>query len=684
MRKQILFPKLKGLIHGGDYNPDQWLDRPDILKEDIRLMKKAGVNSATLGIFSWAAYEPSEGEFHFEWMADIIENLYQNGIYTILSTPSGARPAWLDAAYPEAMRVDERGVRNHHGVRHNHCMTSPRFREKVAVIDKKIARRLGTHPGVILYHISNELGGACYCPLCVQKFQAYLAEVFEGDIEKLNKAWWTSFWSHHYNSFDQIEPPFANGEISVMGLNLEWRRFTTANMNDFLKFEIQVLREETPQVPVTTNFMRLYEELDYRKMAPQLDVISWDNYPLFHNDWESLGDTLAETSFQHAVMRSLNRKKPFMMMESAPGLVNWHSVNKLKRPGVHRLACLQAVACGSDTVQYFQWRKGRGSYEQFHGAVVDHNGSEDTRIFREVAEVGELLQKLTPVAGTLCRPKAALLFDWDNRWAIRDARALADSTKKYEDTCLDFYRAFLRLGVEMDVVGSEEDLRDYRLVAAPMLYMLQPKTAARLTEFVKGGGQLLATYFTGYVDTNQLCCLGGFPGDGLSDLFGITSEEIDTYYPLDRNGVRLLDGSVWEVRDYAEILRVRDARVLGVYTDDFYRETPALTCKAHGQGRAYYIAARTEAARMTPLFERMLAQAQIPVKKLPQGVEYHVRGAENEVYEFYLNSTMQTVVLEGAAGFEMLEGKTLEGELALKPCGVAVVRRQCQVSSFTT
>ena len=675
MEKKLLFPQLKGLIHGGDYNPDQWLDRPDILEEDIRLMKKSGINSVTLGVFSWAAYEPVEGEFHLEWMEEIVEKLYQNGIYTVLSTPSGARPAWLDAAYPEAMRVDSRGLRNHHGIRHNHCMTSPKFREKVAIIDRKLAERLGSHPGVILYHISNELGGECYCPLCARKFQEYLAEKFDNDIEKLNKAWWTSFWSHHYNSFDQIEPPFANGETSVMGLTLEWKRFTTWSMNDFMKFEIQTLREITPHMPVTTNFMRLFPGLDYRKMAPELDVISWDNYPAFHNDTESFADTMAETSFQHAVMRSLKRGTPFMMMESAPGLVNWHPVNKLKRPGVHRLACLQAVACGSDTVQYFQWRKGRGSYEQFHGAVIDHVGTADTRVFQEVAEVGELLQKIAPVAGTLGKTRAALLFDWDNRWAIWDTKALANATKKYEDTCIDFYRVFLKLGVDMDVVGSEEDLTQYDLIIAPMLYMLQPKTTSNLLDFVKRGGQLLATYFTGYVDTDQLCFLGGFPGDGLAELFGVVSEEIDTYYPSDRNGVRLNDGTVWEVRDYAEILRVKDAEVLGVYTGEFYKDTPALTCKAYGQGKAYYAAARSSAAQMVSLFEKMLKEAGIPVKKLPGNVEYHTRSADGETYEFYLNCGEEPVMISDVSGTDLVTGDVLRGELSLSGYGVAVVQK---------
>ena len=683
MEKKILFPRIGGFVHGGDYNPDQWLDRPDILEEDVRLMKKAGINSVTLGVFSWASYEPAEGEFHLEWMEEIIDNLYKNGIYTVLSTPSGARPAWLDEKYPEAMRVDNRGVRNHHGVRHNHCMTSPEYRAKVAVIDRKLAERFGSHPGVIMYHISNEFGGECYCPHCIQKFREYLAEKFDHDIEKLNKAWWTSFWSHHYNSFEQIEPPFANGETSVMGLNLEWRRFTTWSTDDFMRFEIDTLRSVTPDVPVTANFMQMFGGLDYRKMAPHLDVVSWDNYPTFHNDRETLPETFAETAFHHALMRSLKRDVPFMMMESAPGLVNWHKVNKLKRPGIHRLACLQAVACGSDSVQYFQWRKGRGSYEQFHGAVVDHNGTGDTRVFREVAEVGELLKKIAPAAGTTVRSRAAVLFDWDNRWAIWDVKALAQETKNYEKVCVDIWREFLKLGIDMDVVGSDENLDRYDVVVAPMLYMVTPRAADNLKEFVERGGQLLATYFTGYVDDNQLCFQGGFPGEGLKELFGIVSEEIDSLYPSDRNGVALKDGSLWEVRDYAEILKVVDAEVLGTYAEDFYAGGAALTCKRSGKGAAYYMAARTEASDMRPLFEKLLVDAGIAVKRLPEGVEYHVRTGEEGVYEFYLNCTAEPALVEDVQGVDLVAGNTVGGSLELDGYGVAVVSQPCFKASAT-
>ena len=675
MEKNILFPQTGGFVHGGDYNPEQWLDRPDILEEDIRLMKKAGINSATLGGFSWSVLEPKEGEFHFEWLEAIIDRLYENGIYTVLATPSGARPAWLDAAYPEAMRVDRRGMRARHGGRHNHCMSSPKYREKVEIIDRKLAKRFGSHPGVILYHISNEFSGECFCPYCVKKFRQYLWEQYDHDIEKLNAAWWTTFWSHRYNSFDQIEPPFENGETSVMGLNLEWKRFTTWNTNDFMKHETGVLRSVTPEIPVTANFMRLFGGLDYRKMAPELDVISWDNYPEFHNDRETLAETMRETAFQHSVMRSLKAGKPFMMMESAPGLVNWQPVNKLKRPGIHRLACLQAIACGSDSVQYFQWRKSRGSFEQFHGAVVDHIGTDDTRIFREVAEVGDLLKKIAPAAGTTVRTRAALLFDWDNRWAVADTKALSQESKRYEETCRGIWEEFFKLGIDMDVVGSDENLNRYDLVVAPMLFLLQPGTAQNLKTFVERGGQLLATYFTGYVNRDTLCYLGGFPGDGLKELFGIVSEEIDSLYPGDRNGIQMADGSIWEVRDYAEILRVQDAEVLGSYTEDFYRGMAAVTCKHYGEGNAYYVAARTDAGRMRPLFEKMMKDARIFAQDLPEGVEYHERSGDEGTYAFYLNCTAEEKAVSGIRGKELLTGTRVDDSLILPEYGAAVVKR---------
>lgn len=664
MNNKIFFPQVNGILHGSDYNPDQWLDRPDILEKDIELMKKAKMTSMSLGIFSWSAYEPTEGEFHMDWLKDIMDKLYENGIYTILATPSGARPAWLDEKYPECMRVGADDHRAHHGVRHNHCMSSPKFREKTGIIINKIIDTVGKHPGLAMWHLSNEFGGECFCPLCKKKFQDYLANKFDNDINKLNKAWWTGFWSHTYNDFSQIEPPYLNGEFSVMGLNLEWKRFTTWNTTDYMKSEIDIIRKRTPNIPITTNFMQLFPGLDYRVMAKELDVISWDSYPVFHNNYETMADTMAHNSFDHAVMRSLKKNQPFMLMECAPGLVNWHEYNKLKRPGVHKLFSAQAVACGSDTVQYFQWRKSRGSFEQYHGAVVDHLGTDDTRVFKEVAEVGAMLDSLSNVKGTIVKPKAALIFDWDNMWAIDNMRGLSDKTKNYAKTCIQIYHEFLKLGIDMNVVASDDNLDDYNVVIAPMLYMLRPGASDNLKAFVKRGGQLMATYLTGYVDDNTLCYLGGFPGDGLSELFGVISEEIDTYYDSDENSATFTDGHKAIIHDYAEILRVSDTDILAKYDKDFYAGTPAITCKNFGKGKAYYVGARIDMDSMSGFFKTMLKETNTTYLTLPAGIEYHKREDESgKAIEFYLNVT------ENEITFNMTDNT----QVTLKPYGVKIV-----------
>ena len=672
-----VYKKLEGLIHGGDYNPEQWLDRPDILEEDIRLMKEAGMNCATLGVFSWTTYEPKEGEYHFEWLRKIMDDLYANGIYTILATPTGARPAWVDHTYPEAMRVDEHGVRYHHGVRHNHCMSAPVFRLKARTIIEELLNAVGDHPGLIMFHINNEFGGECFCPYCVKRFQKYLSVKFDDDIDKLNKAWWTTFWSHTYNVFEQVEPPYANGEFSVMGLNQEWKKFTTWSMTDYMKFEIEILRKKRPDIPVTTNFMELYPGLDYYEMAKELDVVCWDSYPAFHNDYEDFYTTMARNSFNHAVIRSMKKHQPFMLMESAPGLVNWHPYNKVKRPGVHKLASLQAIACGSDTVQYFQWRKSRGSYEQYHGAVVDHLGTSDTRIFKEVADVGANLKLLKEIQGSYVQAKVAIIYDWENRWAIEGMKGLAQETKNYPETCELIYRQLLHLGVDADVVSQQSDLSDYQLVIAPMMYLLKEGTAESFRSFVENGGTVLATYLTGYVDENQLCYLGGFPGDGLKDLFGVISEEIDTLYPSDRNAICFENHTKGIVRDYAEVLRVQDAKVLATYESDFYKDMPAYTVKEVGKGRAYYLAARLEEQPMRELLAQVIVAAGLEIMELPEQVETHLRVGKDATYRFFQNHGTEEVKIKEISGVELLSGKKVENELIIERNGTKVIKSNC-------
>lgn len=682
MQKRILFPKINGFIHGGDYNPDQWLDRPDILQKDIELMKKAHINCVTLGIFSWYAYEPMEGEYHFDWLEAIMDNLYENGILTILATPSGARPAWLDAKYPDAMRVDAYGIRNHHGVRHNHCISSENYRRCVRKIDTKIAERFANHPGIIMWHISNEFGGYCYCNQCKKKFQSYLRDKFNNDINRLNAGWWTSFWSHTYSDFEEIEPPYINGENSVLALIQEWKRFTTWNTMDFIQNEIDAVKPFNENIPITTNFMTMevFEDLDYHSISEQLDVISWDSYPRFHNDYESLSDTFLNNAFNHALFRSMKKDQPFMMMESAPGLVNWSSVNKYKRPGIHKLACLQAIACGSDTVQYFQIRKSRGAFEQYHGAVIDHVGTDKTRVFKEVEEVGKALEKIHEIAGTVACNKVAVVFDWNCRWAIKDVQALAADTKKYEETCRGIWKELVKMGIEPDIVRADGKWEAYQLVIAPMMYIASEETGRNVERFVEQGGILIGTYFTGYVDENLLCHLGGFPGAGLSKLFGVISEEIDSLYPTDRNHISWKDTKeVSEVIDYAELLRVEGAEIIARYTEDYVDNEPAITRKQYGKGKTYYVGCRLKPSDMREFFKRILIESDISARNVPEGIEYHVRCDDDNHYEFFLNTTDESIKLRVRGGLDLLTGNYLDEYTELEKNQVIIVKKKEEV-----
>ena len=672
----VLFPKIPVLLHGGDYNPDQWLDRPDILEEDIKMMKKAGVNTATVGVFSWSALEPQEGNFQFGWLHDIMDKLYENGIYTVLATPTGARPAWMDEKYPSVLRVEKDGRRNHHSGRHNHCMRSLEYRALVEKMDTKLAQEFGNHPGLILWHISNELGGECYCDSCKKRFQEYLREKYHNNIEELNKQWWTSFWSRSFDSFEQIEPPYDNGEHSILGLNLDWKRFNSWNIKDYLAFERRILKKYTPQVPATANFMKLFEQLDYVDLAKEIDIISWDGYPSWNNDYETPVDTAAELSFDHAVMRSLKKDKPFMLMESTPSLVNWHSVNKLKRPGILRASSIQTIGCGSDTVQYFQWRKGRGAAEQFHGAVVDHLGRDDTRVFKEVSEVGELLKKLAPVTGSRVASKAAVLFDWSNRWAIKDMQGMAHDTKNYEKEVRKFYNIHLKKGINADIVFPLEDLSSYSLVVLPMYYAVSKEAGAWLKEYVKNGGTVVATYLTAYVNENTLAYLGGFPGAGLGEVFGLYAEELDTLYPTDSNAVLMKDGNKAIVKDYCELIKLTGAEVLGTYESDFYAGMPAVTVHSYGNGKAYYIGTRMEEEDLIKFFTQIWSECGIKEKELPEGVEYLTRTAEDgSTFDFYVNyNAMPVTVQLSKDGTNLLNGEAVSGKVEILPFNAVVVK----------
>ncbi len=655
------------IIHGGDYNPDQWINTPEIWDEDMRLMKLAHVNSATVGIFSWSMLEPEEGVYNFEWLDKILDKLYENGIDVILATPSGARPAWLAQKYPEVLRVEETGVRNEYGVRHNHCLTSPVYREKVRNINRKLAERYKDHPAVKMWHISNEYCGECHCDLCQEAFRNWLKEYYHNSLDELNFKWWNGFWSHQVTDWSQINSPKFRGENHVSAMKLCWNRFVSDSHISFYENEIEPLREITPHIPITTNFMKMYNGIDYQKMAKKLDLVSWDNYPAW--DQNKNRKEALEAAFVHDAFRSMKNGQPFFMMESTPSQVNWHDVNKLPKPGMQEISSIQSVAHGADSVQYFQWRKSRGGHEKYHGAVVDHCGHENTRVFRDISRLGKNLEKLSDVVGGYSDSKVAIIYDWENSWATKHFHGFNNINRSYFEESIKWYAPFMKKGVSVDIIAMDDDFSKYDLVIAPFLYMLKDGTDKRIEEYVENGGNFVATYLLGLVDKDDLCFLGGFPANNLKKVFGIWHEDTDGLPEGIKNSVAY-NGKNYDVVHICDIIHANEAEALGNYEKDFYKDLPAVTVNSYGKGKAYYVAFRND----DDFAEDFLSQFDIKPDadiKLADGVYLRKRG--DLVFVMNFSDEERTVTLDKEYT-NVITDEKINGEVKLPVSGYLVLK----------
>jgi len=671
-------------LHGADYNPEQWLHLPEVLEEDIELMKKANCNVMAVNIFGWSSIEPAEGQYQFEQLDRVIEKLHENGIKIILATPTGARPNWLAKKYEETNRVTEEGSRCKPGLRHNHCYTSPIFREKAKEIVTQLANRYGNHPGIILWHISNEFEGECHCPLCQQAFREWLAEKYDHDIKKLNVAWWTTFWSHTYSSFDEIDSPSKIGEHWVHGQNIDWKRFVTHQTIDYMKEEIAIIRKITPHIPLTTNthdYVHLSRGINYWELVKHIDIVSWDNYPTWHTNSAKNWETGARSGFIHDINRALKGGQPYLMMESSPSATNWHPVAKLLRPGMQNLAGIQAIAHGSNSVQYFQWRKSLGSFEKFHGAVVDHYSTDQTRVFKEVSQLGADLKAIHQMLDTRIEAKAAIVYDWENYWGIEDTIVPNNDQKAYFETCVNHYKQFWKKGISTDVVSMDVAFDQYDIVVAPMLYMVKEGVGEKIEAFCQRGGIFITTYWSGIVDESDLCFRTGRPGP-LRKVLGIWSEEIDALYEGEHNQIRMLGTEeLYQTTLFCDLVHLEGAKALAVYEDDFYKGRPALTQNTFGKGHAYYICSRNDPAFFDDFYESIFRKHQISsgfTSDLPEGVSVSKRS--NGLNDFYViqnySKHVQSISLPDEDYIDLLWKEEVKKRLEIGAYGYRILKKQ--------
>jgi beta-galactosidase len=688
---KLLVPGFAKILHGGDYNPDQWLHAPEIIDEDFRLMKLAHCNTFALGIFAWTSYEREEGAFDFSWLDRIMDRMAAAGHKVILATPSGAKPAWLADKYPEVRRIDRNGRREPIGGRHNHCPTSPVYRRKVAEINARLSERYAGHPALAMWHLSNEYSGECFCDLCLARFRAWLGERY-GTVDALNEAWWTAFWSHTFTSFDEIDPR----DRSIDSLQLDFRRYVSDQTIDFMRAELSAVRRFS-RAGATTNLMGLHSGLHYPKLVAELDCVADDQYPAYSPNSADLARDVLRVAFKDDLHRAIKPDRPWMLMESCPDSPQWRHPIQLKRPGIHQAEMLQALGHGAEGTCYFPWRKGPAGSEKFHGAVVDHVGNEHTRVFRKVAELGERYERLSEIIGSRVHSEVAVIYDWEVRWAFDASEGICSDNEAwalgprgqdaYENTCLDHYAPFARHGISVDVIDAGRDLTPYKLVIAPQLWMLAPGVAERLKRFVEAGGTLVSTYYTGYCDQNNRCFLGGFPGDGLMELFGIWNEELDW---LDASLSRRISlrpeaadlnlAASYDASRLCALVHLRGATALADYAEDFYAGTPALTRHSYGRGSAYYQAAALDSAFLRDFYGALIEQlgfARCFGSELPAQVTAQRRLNEQHEYLFLQNfsAAPQSISLPGAY-FDLLQQREVASVLEIEPWGSTVLRRE--------
>ncbi|MED7923383.1 beta-galactosidase [Nonomuraea sp. LP-02] len=612
------------IAYGGDWNPEQWPE--ETWQQDVALMREAGVNQVSLGIFSWSVLEPAEGVFDFGWLDRAMDLLAANGIRAGLATPTASPPPWFGASYPEALPVDADGRRLHHGSRQGFCPSSPIYRDRALRIAERVATRYAGHPALALWHVHNEYGchnARCYCDTSADAFRAWL-RARHGSLDELNDAWGTAFWSQRYGDWAQILPPRATPSFTNPGQQLDFRRFSSDALVELYTAERDLLRSVTPDVPVTTNLMAgVHWDMDCWAFAAELDVVATDHYLI-----GARAEPHIDLAFAADYARSLNGGRPWLLMEHSTSAVNWQPRNLAKAPGELRRNSLQHLARGADAIMFFQWRASRAGAEKWHSAMLPHAGP-DTKIFREVKALGAELAGLDGMPGSRVTAEVAILLDHASVWA-QDHPAQPTSELDPVEEAKRWHAALWRAGITCDLAHPEGDLSGYRLVLVPMLYLVSDAGAAGLADFTRAGGVTLVGPYSGIVDEHDRVRLGGYPG-AWRELLGVSVEE---FFPLE-GPIALESGGTGTV--WSELAHVTGAKVLDAYATG----EPAWTRHEQGGGAAHYLTTRLDDAALARVLAAVCAEAGVrPAATAPPGVEVVRRAHEDgRAFLFAINHT---------------------------------------------
>ncbi|HEX8343455.1 MAG TPA: beta-galactosidase [Actinoplanes sp.] len=662
------------MSYGADYNPEQW--PREVWDDDVRAMQQAGVTIVSLGIFSWARLQPTADSWDFGWLDDIMDRLHAGGIEVDLATATASPPPWLSTAYPEILPVTRTGETLWPGARQHWRPTSPVFREHALRLVRAMAERYADHPALVAWHVNNELGchnAYDYSDDAARAFRDWLRARYT-TLDRLNEAWGTAFWSQRYSDWEQILPPRLAASHPNPTQQLDFKRFSSDALKDYLRAERDLLREITPEVPVTTNFMIMGDPgaMNYADWAAEVDFIANDHYVM------PSPQAVDELSFSANLTGNIAGGRPWFLMEHSTSAVNWQPVNVAKKPGEMARDSLTHVAHGADAVCFFQWRQSAAGAEKYHSAMLPHAGT-DSALFRDVVDLGRKLDALAPVAGSSRKPApVAIVFDWVSAW-VSQADSHPTSRLRYKQEALDWYSALLALGIRADVVPVGTPLDGYRMVVAPVLHVVPAALAESLTRYVTGGGHLVTTYFSGIVDDDDHIWLGGYPG-ALRDLLGIRIEE---FGPLqDHEQVELDNGATGTLWTDRIDLIAPDVQVLAGYKTGEQAGRPAVTRRSVAAGSATYVSTRLGRHGLQPLLEELAGVAGVR-SELPADlrgrVELAVRSGNGADFWFLLNRTEETVDIAAVDGDPLIG--THDAPPGLAPRGVAVLKTSTSSSA---
>lgn len=659
MTTHSITDRLGGLAFGGDYNPEQW-DEP-VWKEDDKLMRRARVNLATVGVFSWALLEPEEGRYDFAWLDAHIERLHANGVAVDLATPTASPPPWFTLAHPDALMVQPDGTRLIHGSRDTYCLTAPAYRDAARRIAEALAERYGDHPTLALWHVHNEYATLCHCEHTAASFRVWL-RARHGSLDVLNEAWGTAFWSQRYTSWEQVLPPRATNWHKNPGQDLDFRRFWADEVTAAFCEQRDAIRVHSDR-PVTTNLMLpAYQNTDVWALARELDVVTIDQYP----GAPGLA-AAADVAFHADRARSLGGGRPWLLMEQGTSTVYDGDRVLAKDPGDILRHTLGHIARGSEGALFFQWRQSRAGAETWHSAMVPHAGP-DSRIFREVTETGEAVARLGELAGSTVSASVAVLHDPDAWWAL-GVDGLPSCELDYHATLGRAHRTLWDAGVTVDFAHPDHELSRYPLVVAPALFLLSDSAAENLRRYVDGGGTLLVQHASGYVDERLHARLGGYPAAPLREALGIRVEE---YRPL-RRGERMTLSDGTQGTAWSESLHTEGAQTLAAYTHGMLTGSPALTRHRFGTGQGWYLSTQLDDAGYGALVARLLDEAGAgpEMPGLPPQVEAVTRRTpDGRRWRFLINHRAEPVSLPEPAHDLLTDALAHE----LPPGGCAVLR----------